>query len=144
MRALVQIPVPLTPLAGRSSVSPEERYAQQAKPVVDYGHFPHRDRRGREYLKAQLRRGDALEVGRIREEAKHPFLGQRHSHGCPEEVEPQASIVSAYEEMSPWTRMREVGEALSADMRPADEATPSHVKRSVLREDEQKVLAVAL
>src|ERR671932_621610 len=74
---------------------PTQRDPKQAQPVVDYGPTSHRDRLRSEDAEAQLRRGNALEVGRIGEEGEHPFARQRQPHGRLENVKRHAPYCSS-------------------------------------------------
>src|SRR5215218_58777 len=53
----------------RDARLPTQRDPKQAQPVVDYGPILHRDRLWSEDPEAQLRRGNALEVGRSAKKA---------------------------------------------------------------------------
>src|SRR5215218_3868749 len=62
-------------------------YKLDGRPPARDARLPtHRDRLRSEDPEAQLRRGNALEVGRIGEEGEHPFARQRQPHGHLENV----------------------------------------------------------
>jgi len=82
---LVHEPVGWLPV--HDACLPAQRNTEKAQSVVDCGPFFHWDRLWCEDLEVQFRRGNALQVGSIREKGEHLFAWQRQLHGRLENME---------------------------------------------------------